>query len=388
MSSSSRQVEDVERVILHAKLNPSSLSPHSQVLVFGDSLLDASNVKFMEIDQFLADRLEAGESVMLRGNPDDSAVLCAGSKTYDVKEAETSNSLLVLRNLSLPDEAVQNTDTEERRLSERRVVASLHRYLELKECKPRLKRLRDLLFARRLSSKLELKHDEAPGITMADLLDTVQASEEDILTGLASLQACLVDGRWVLLDTDYQMKLVCDILRFAEENSWDLRSGQVDKEETADALAEFEHRDLVAQVFDQMFDENGVVKAASLSRFFGEYVLQTGALFDVTEFMTMWKSAVPEGIEPELSHLNGLAFVDRVKTPHTIKYFPEADLVENVQGRLRILFGVREKWTLEELEPYIEKLTTPKLNVNALVTKYARVSRENGVKYFSSKHGK
>ena len=71
-----------------------------------------------------------------------------------------------------------------------------------------------------------------------------------------------------------------------------------------------------------------------------------------------------------------------------VKYFPEWKLTENVQERLASLFAIKEKWTMEEIAPFVEKLTAPKLNVNALLTKYSRVSMINGVKHFSSKHGK
>lgn len=37
-----------------------------------------------------------------RGNPEDQAVLCTESCTFEVKEAETSNSLLILQKLEFP----------------------------------------------------------------------------------------------------------------------------------------------------------------------------------------------------------------------------------------------------------------------------------------------
>jgi sister chromatid cohesion protein DCC1 len=126
-----------------------------------------------------------------------------------------------------------------------------------------------------------------------------------------------------------------------------------------------------------------------VSRFYGEYLLQTsGNAFNLSEFLTMWQQAVPEGVQTDVKHLRGLSLVDDSKTPNVIKYFPEWKLTENIQDRLVVLFALREKWTLEELEPYVEKLTTTKLNANALLTKFSRVSKINGVKHFSSKHGK
>ena len=41
--------------------------------------------------------------VVIRGQADDSAVLCTKNKTYDLKLAETSNTMLLLPDLKLSD---------------------------------------------------------------------------------------------------------------------------------------------------------------------------------------------------------------------------------------------------------------------------------------------
>ncbi|KAJ9590233.1 hypothetical protein L9F63_016653, partial [Diploptera punctata] len=40
--------------------------------------------------------------LVFRGLKDENAVLCTKNQTYDVKEAETSNSLLLLHNIRWP----------------------------------------------------------------------------------------------------------------------------------------------------------------------------------------------------------------------------------------------------------------------------------------------
>ena len=72
-----------------------------------------------------------------------------------------------------------------------------------------------------------------------------------------------------------------------------------------------------------------------------------------------------------------------------VKSFPEHNLPIDVHERLQVLFHEREKWTLEDMSPYVENLTTPKLNVNALLTKYSKVTiGRDGEKMFCAKHGK
>ena len=53
-----------------------------------------------------------------------------------------------------------------------------------------------------------------------------------------------------------------------------------------------------------------------------------------------------------------------------------------------MLFQSRERWTVSEITPFVKELSTEKLNVNALLTKYARPVTVAGVKYFCAKHGK
>ena len=80
--------------------------------------------------------------------------------------------------------------------------------------------------------------------------------------------------------------------------------------------------------------------------------------------------------------------VNNSSTPQTIRSFPEHCLPDNIHDRLETLFRVREKWTVDDIAPYVDCLTTPTLNVNGLLTKYARAANVNGQKVFCSKHGK
>jgi len=53
---------------------------------------------------------------VFKGDENESAVLCTETKTYDVKEAETSNSILLLPKLTFPDEDSTNTELTSRKV--------------------------------------------------------------------------------------------------------------------------------------------------------------------------------------------------------------------------------------------------------------------------------
>lgn len=55
------------------------------------------------------------------------------------------------------------------------------------------------------------------------------------------------------------------------------------------------------------------------------------------------------------THLKGIGIVDRsVANVPCVRTLIEQHLTTNLIDRLRILFKTRERWTLDELEPYIE----------------------------------
>lgn len=49
-----------------------------------------------------------------------------------------------------------------------------------------------------------------------------------------------------------------------------------------------------------------------------------------------------------------MALMDKNSKPEVIWYFPETNLPEDINERIRILFQTREKWTLDEIRPYVQ----------------------------------
>jgi len=384
-----RSLEDVSRVITFAKLNEDDLLPVTQVFSFAPALC-SGDLKLLEMPPNLANSLAEGETLTLRGSSDDGAVLCTQNSTFSIKEAETSNSLLLVPSLVMPNALEKSGD---RSLIPSTVEGVFYKYMEVLPTQPTIKRLQIMLREKSYKGG----SDQGHGLTLLELLDTVQASEEEITQGLKDCEAVRVDGEWFSLDPTYHMKVVGFIFRFFDESSWSLDS--VRRKETVDALAELVNKEVCKQVFNLYCTQvegaepgEFCVDRERVSRFYGSYLLtstKTSSAFSLPEFTSMWSKAVPEGITTCLSHLSGLCIIDDTKPEAPlIKHFPESSLPEAVQERLSVLFTARERWTLEDISPYIKPLTTAKLNVNALLTKYARTLNIGGAKYFCAKHGK
>merc|ERR1712018_624836 len=189
------------------------------------------------------------------------------------------------------------------------------------------------------------------------------------------------------MDSDMKMRIVSMICNVISENSWSW--DKVPKNEAIETLKELESEVIINQVFDQYVQEEGTFLRDKLCRFYGDYLLQSSTAFNLHEFFAIWQDSLPkvdnDGEAPfkaDLTQLEGLALVDKEQ----IRYFPESKLPSNVQERLPILFSTKDKWSLDEITPFVINLTTPKLNVKALLTKYARACHENGQKMFTSKH--
>jgi len=378
-----RSLAEVSTMISHAKLVESDLLPLSQVVTFAENL-QGENVKLVEVPKDIADGFLAGESLVIRGEESDNSVVCSQSKTYEIKEAETSNSLLMCPHLRFPD-SLAREGSQGRQLAWTTVTGLTFKYFELQEIRPKTRKLREILMENPYSEDSARNNHYGP--TFQELLNRVQASESELRTALIELQCIELDYMWYILDQDYQMKVLSMILRFFEENSWSL--DRVQKAETVTELSNLAPAELLGQLFDIycMPQEGGEwykLHREKVSRFFGDFLLAVNSGYVLSEFLEMWQKAVPDGIVTDISHLAGLVLLDEDK----VRRFSEADLPAGVADRLVALFAARERWTLTEITPFIAPLTTNKLNVNALLTKYARPLNLGGVKYFCAKHGK
>ena len=100
------------------------------------------DIKLLEVSKDLANSISAGDILTIRGQESENAVICSKDKTYDIKEAETSNSLLLVPEIVLPGSISKSGS---RSLSFSSVSGIFHKYLELIEIRPRLRKMKDLL---------------------------------------------------------------------------------------------------------------------------------------------------------------------------------------------------------------------------------------------------
>jgi len=391
MGDVQRTREDVDVTLQYAKLDPSDMCPAAQCLYLSPNL-DNDSLKLIEVDNSVLDRLLAGQSLVIRGSKTDTAVLCTKDETFEVKGAETSNTLLLLPECSFTADCLRNDPPA----VIRQVCALKHEYFELRRMKPRLRHLKECLEDCPYSGERYEPEHTGLKYTFEDLLETVQASEAELRDGLRELKACAINAYWRLLDFDYMSSIVSSILSAKDELSWS--SDSIPCSQLVCLLDELYPRKIVQHVLECMSHplkssahakENEScykLSEAAVCRFFGEMMLRTANKYHLREFEEAWQLAVPDDMKTNLKHLEGLALIDRTGDPPIISFFPVHELPEDIDERFHMLFKAKEKWTLEEITPYIEAVCVDsKSGVGSLLTRYSRVSTQKGTKLYSSR---
>ncbi|KAM4705773.1 sister chromatid cohesion protein DCC1 [Rhinophrynus dorsalis] len=385
----SRTREEVEATLLTAKVNPEDLRSTVHCLSFSSDFT-AGEYSLLELDDTLCKEIEAGDSLVIRGDKGDHAVLCSKDKTYDLKIADTSNLLLFIPGCRTPD--LLPPDQQPLNVLHCEIAGFSNHYWEVRRCRPKLKKLKKLLMENTYNGPENERNRSQDNslYTTEDLLNQIQASYEELMDHLKMIHACNIEGFWRLPDFDYEMKLLNHIIQLIDSESWSF--SRVPVKVCLEELRCLEPEEMIEHClicYGKKFDDEGDVCFAldedKICRATAQMLLQNAVKFNLSEFQEVWQQSVPEGMTTRLDQLKGLALVDRTSRPETIFLLKTEDLPEDTQERFNTLFGMREKWMEADISPYIQDLCGEKQTIGALLTKYARSSMQNGVKLYNSR---
>ncbi|ODN04174.1 Sister chromatid cohesion protein DCC1 [Orchesella cincta] len=424
---SGRSAEEIEEILVAAKLDRLDLQPVSQEILF-DSKFSTTEFRYIQLDKDMLQTIEVGQVLVFRGDEHDAAVLCTDSETFEIKEAETTNSLLVFKDLQMPDvksptgstgsskspgssanTSLNTSDLNDSTIQDenllptpavksRMIIDVAHSYLEVKRMRPNMSKIRRLLRGSEYDGKTsmeERRHESS--VTLNMLLEKVPASREEIVKHLEEIRVVDINGNLRLVESDYLFRIFSQVLNCVDENSWS--STQIEKDVVVATLSSLVLPFFVEKVFEWFFvpfEEAGASSSKvkytyqenTVCRFVGETLLKSMGKFNLREFMKVWQESVPEGLKVSPNQLSGIAVYDEDCSPPVIWHFPEDNLPETFTDRLALLFETKARWKLNEISPFTEVFSPPSQNVGNLLTKYARSTTVNGVKYYFSKHGK
>lgn len=395
-----------------------------------------SKFKLLELDPEMLEELENGDELVFKGALHEKVVLCTRNKTFgrishfeidrknnyrnlisDVRNAEQSNSLLVIPDLlsaqatsnsplkipvngtinksldrSMEDDENESTETPvaEHEVQHKNILNIFYDYFECRQINPRVKKVQDLLHLT-LYSGPENEHgiDRKSLFTRRQLFDTAQCSSGEFEELLIKIRCIKIDGFMRILDYTYEYRVVTMMLSLIAENSWELN--QIDREVTIAALNGIIPDEITQAMFDfytekvfetgkNRFNENLVC------RIIAQNVLQEGLKFHIDEFLETCQSALPEGLEMKEDYLAGIGVIDRDSQQPSVRGLFEENMPTTLSERLKVLFKAKERWTLQQIAPYIELFTTPKLTITSLLAKHVRSVNENGTRFYVAKH--
>lgn len=293
----------------------------------------------MELDEHILEQVVEGQKLYFKGAANEKAVLCTDERTYDIKCAEISNSLLLVPDLKFATATSTSllksphlntssdlpTDDEEedsgkgspraaevadsatnRTLEHRKLLNVFHEYFECREIKPRFRKLYDILQMTRYSGpENEEFIDRKLLFTHQQLLDTIQCSRAQFEQGLERFRTIELNGYIRMLEYDYEFRIITLMLGLISENSWQL--DEVERDETIKAMEGI----APAAIVDGLFNiytvkspdkENTFTYREELvARCIAQNILQPGLKFKVDEFLSTWLEAMPEGMTVNVS---------------------------------------------------------------------------------------
>lgn len=402
--------------ISHAKLEEKNLTNITQALYFPNITDDLANIKLLELNPHLLQHIQEGQTLSLKGGLTENVVLCTNNKTFDLKEAEVSNSFLLVPDLkfaqdtsrsplkvksssngnnsadsSMEEDAEDHLNRSDITLERRDVLKIFQEYFEPREIQPRFRKLHDLLQMTRYSGpENEYCIDRKLLFTRQQLLDTIQCSEDQFSHGLRVVRAMEVDDHIRVLETEYEFRILGLLLGLIDENSWTL--AEIDREESLNSLREIVPEQILAALFDLYTQPSEKVPGkftyneAEVCRAMARSILKPGLKFHIDDFLSTWQGTLPEGMKIDERYLRGIGVIDRESKMPCVRTLLETNLPTNPHERFQIIFQAKECWTLDEIEPYVECFTTPTATATSILNKFTRSMNHNGQRVYLSKH--
>lgn len=306
----------------------------------------------------------------LRGQPDEDAVLCTQSKTFAIKFVGTSNSVFLIppSDHSAFCEIADDCSGEKNQQAIASVIKVAPGNMELVEVAPRLDKLKLLLLENPYSSEEALEFDDleemeknkAGFYTWNDLVDKVQASDDELRSGLWALSAVELDGYWRIVDERYMGTVLAMLLHNSVLNDWSLDA--LIEDEVVRVLVSDGFPPILAchclHVYGSKVDE-GRSKSClwklderRVCVHFAREILYSGRR-KMESFMEEWQRKIPEGMQASFEILEGEVLVEKLGVDLWVRAFSVSSLPANPAERFSILFGERPKWEWKDLQPYI-----------------------------------
>lgn len=353
----------------------------------------------------------------IKGGLHEKVVLCSSDKTYEMKEAEISNCLVLVPDLKFGQQTTTSplkvsknninrsldTSNEEenamennapRRLEHVGILKVFNEYFELRPIKPRFRKLYDLLQLTRYSGpENEDNIDTRYLFTWRQLLDTTQCSENEFQAGLNLMRAIPLGRHIRMFSVEYEHRVVSLMLDLIDENSWPM--DEIDREVTITSLDGIVPKEIVTGLFETYTepsaDKPGKFKYNEefVCQIVARHILQPSMRFHKEDFMTTWQEDLPAEIRIKEEYLKGIGIVDHYAKPVSVISLNEFLLPTGLHDRIKVLFSAKAQWTVDEISPFLATFLTGQQTVAAILMKFTRAMKlPDGQRVYLEKYGK
>lgn len=317
-----------------------NLEPNSSIAIGYHALFGShDDLMLLEIDEKLFPDI-LHERVALRGQLDEDSVLCTQSKTYAIKFVGNSNSPFLIPPSENP-----------------------YSYEDVLE----------------MDFMEDVEKNKARLYNWDDLVERVQASDEELRNGLCALSAVEIDGFWRIVDEKYMDMILRMLLHNSILNDWSLDA--LNEDDVVSVLVSDGFPDKLAchclHVYGSKVD--GDVGRSCVWRLdesrvcvhFARQILSTGKK-KMETFMAEWLQRIPGRMQASFNMLEGEVLTEKLGVETWVYSFSVSSLPLTPAERFNMLFRERSKWEWKDLQPYIRDLKVPGLSSEGLLLKYTR----------------
>ncbi|KIJ49401.1 hypothetical protein M422DRAFT_161356 [Sphaerobolus stellatus SS14] len=366
--------------------------------------------KLLELPQELCKVIESGLETQLtiRGRPNDDAVLCTSSKTYNIRAVTISNTIIVATSPE-QDDPGNNGKSPNEQLVVRDQISHL---LELVPVVPRLQRLEAMLKGceydegherdengsdEDMDGDEELVARKRAKFTKEDARAEIQASDGELAQAFKDLRILEIDGHLRPITTSYLTHILETLLNSLISQSLPLPPQTIPKNTLLSHL-DLEHeipRKVTEQIlswFGEIKEEEWEMDVESAVRQIGlgRLTLHNNDPVKIQEFLDGWKRAVGDAFSysVDLRSLDGYYLLfpaPPIPSTHIV-YFPVSTLSTSTHLLFADLFLTRPKWRADDIAPFLGGVALNKQEREKLLMKHARaITDPNGVVWYTGR---
>lgn len=239
--------------------------------------------------------------------------------------------------------------------------------MELVEVAPRLDKLKLLLSVNPYRFGEDIEMEDLQDIEKSytglykwdDLVEQVQASDEELRSALKALSAVEIGGYWRIVDDKYMDTILSMLLHNSVLNDWSLNL--LNEDEVVSMLESDGFPSKLAchclHVYCIKVDENVDKRVWRLDErqvcvHFAREILKEGKM-KMDTFMGKWMQKIPEGMRASFDMLEGEVLTERLGVETWVRALSVSSLPSSPAERFSILFRERPKWDWKDLQPYI-----------------------------------